>query len=157
MKLNRGIFWGSAAAMTTALVAGALMVTVVGIDRPVDADTQIAAEQGEVEAPLADNGDATATNAVEGTEQFRGGGRAGGGGHAGGGHAVGGHAAGHTAWGHGGYGHAGWGHGYGGRGWGGGSRWGHWGGGRYVNGRWAAGPYWGWCDGRYYSCARSWY
>ncbi len=152
MKLN-GILKATAAVAATVLVAGGVMVTVVGIDRPADADTLIAAEQGEVEAPVAGNGADDATTSVEGTEQYRGGGRAGGGGHA-----FGGHAAGHTSWGHGGYGHAGWGRGYGGRGWGyGGSRWGHWGGGRYINGRWAAGPYWGWCDGRYYSCNRYWW
>jgi hypothetical protein len=153
MKLNRGILWGSAAAMATALMAGGLMVTVVGIDRPADADAQIGAEQGEVEAPVAGNDDSTAS--VDGTEQYRGGGRAGGG-HAGGGHAAARGGFGHTAWGHGGYGHGGYGHGWGGRGWGG-SRWGHWGGGRWAGGRYVAGPYWGWCDGRYYACNRYWW
>jgi hypothetical protein len=154
MKLNRGILWGSAAAATAALVAGGLMVTVVGIDRPVDADAQIGNEQGEVEAPVAGSDDATTS--VEGTEQYRGGGAArGGGGHAAGGHATARGGFGHTAWGHGGWGGRGWGHD--GRGWGGGSRWGHWGGGRWAGGRWVNGPYWGWCDGRYYACNRSWW
>ena len=152
MKLN-GILKATAAVAATALVAGGVMVTMVGIDRPAEADPQFGNEQAETEAPVA--GDSTVASNDVGTEQYRGGGAHGGGAHAGGFHGVAAHGGfahggyGHTGWGRGGYGHAGW----GGHGWGG-SRWGRWGGGRYVGGRWVAGPYWGWCDGRYYACNR---
>jgi hypothetical protein len=143
MKLNRAMLWATAATAAV-MVLGA--VTVIGIDRSSDENLPPAG------AEMADavEGDPTGTTANAGVEEYRGGGAHGGAAH-GVSHGGAGHGSTHGGGRGFGYGRGGYGHG-----WGGGSRWGRWGGGRYVGGRWVNGPYYGWCDGRYYACNRFW-
>jgi hypothetical protein len=161
MNFKRGMLWVTAT-VATAAVIGLGSVTVVGCNRS-DADEApgIGNEQAAQEMVGGVEGDATetASNGL-GVEQYRGGSHSGGsrGSHAGshsGSHAS--RSFGHTHG--GGYAHGGrgFGHGYGRGGHWGGSRWGRWGGGRYVGNRWVAGPYYGWCDDRYYACNRYWW
>lgn len=168
MKLNRGKLGAAVAVVVAMLGIGA--VTVVGVDRAADTtDPQVVAEMAATEQDTTVDGDTPATaDTNPGVEQYRGGGSHGGASHAGTTHggashagashaggARGGHEGGFARGGReGGYGRGG----YGDRGrWGGSSRWGRWGGGRYVGGRWVDGPYYGWCDARYYDCNRAWY